>query len=99
VENLSETYSRLVVQCVLKLWKHQPIFRILCPYLLLVMQFLCIYMCVCVRVCVQFDYLVKIIDSYVAVHKVQTVLMIFSIFVEHKVKRVVRSTFGPREKK
>jgi len=54
-------------------------------------------MCVCV--CVKFDYLVKITDSYVTVHKVQTLLMIFSIFVEHKVKRVVRSTFGPREKK
>jgi hypothetical protein len=63
--------------------------------------FMClyIYMCVCVCVCVKFDYLVKVTDSYVTIHKVQTLLMIFSIFVEHKVNRVARSTFGPRELK
>jgi len=60
---------------------------------------ICSYICVCVCVCVKFDYLVKISDSYVTVHKVQTVLLIFSIFVEHKVNSMWRSTFGPREMK
>jgi len=58
-------------------------------------MFLYTYICVCVKC----DYLVKITDSYGAVHKVQTVLMMFCISVECKVNRVVRSTAGPRKMK